>query len=472
MEEIFGVPKDDTFRLAFPRGRFLQHFEDDLTVFVQLIDKCSNTNAENFALQFDREYQQWHKGTAKTIANHRTEMIALFGLTEIDALNLVKPSENTITLLRTQDFPLFFKSFCNKFQFPNCINSIDQTNKQIEAGIQQFKPAAYILNIFLEAEKIYPRGTFQVSGAEISNLVFNDIRVAHGSRSPKEVLDTIIEARQKKLSFPGDSNHAQHGREFLGYMTLANLLKADEVGRYYSLNTSENEAINYIIKNKISVIFPKEFLSDTDIRKKVIAEWSGKSKKIWREEEDIFLTKTGKYDYLTQEATLSTAPGVEAKAQDITAKPAGGGLLEIGNAGELIVLKMEKDIIGKVRPDKLPLVVRVANDTSLGYDIQSLEPDDCSIKKFIEVKTTVRTFLPSEEILTFFPMSANEWETARNFKESYYIYRVMLVSDKANIYVVKNPVQKELEGKIILESKEYRVILKHTAIDNVYLVER
>lgn len=469
MSKVFGIPDDKFFRLAFPRGRFLQHLEDDLTIFAQLIDRCANVEADNFAQKFDSEYQAFHNATAKTIANHRTEMIALFGLTATDGSGIVKASGNTQALLRTQDFPLFFKSFCNKFQYPNCVNSVSETNKQVEAGITLFKPAIFILQLMLEAEKRYPSGAFQVNGAEISNLVFNDLRVARGERSPKDVFDTLVEARERKITFPSDSNHSQHGREFLGYMTLANLLKTDEASRNYSLNLREKDAINYIIKNRISVIFPADFAEDSTVHKKIASEWKNKYRQIWREEESIFYSKSARYEHLTEEITQTAKDEGQVSA---TAKPSEVGTLDIGDAGELLVLKREKEVIGKIRPDKLPLVVRVANDTSLGYDIQSLEPSDCKVKKFIEVKTTVRTFLPSEEILTYFPMSANEWETARNYKDSYYIYRVVLISDEAKVYVVKNPVGKEAENKIILEPKEYRVILKHEAVDDVYSIMR
>ena len=116
-----------------------------------------------------------------------------------------------------------------------------------------------------------------------------------------------------------------------------------------------------------------------------------------------------------------------------------------------------------MRPDKLGLVKIVANDTELGYDIQSLEFADVNIKKFIEVKTTERTFPPAAEVLTYFPMSSNEWETARSQKDRYYIYRVFLTNKDPKIFVIQNPVSKEKAGHIILELLKYRVVVKKQA---------
>ena len=132
----------------------------------------------------------------------------------------------------------------------------------------------------------------------------------------------------------------------------------------------------------------------------------------------------------------------------------------IGYLGEHIVLKYEQDVIAQIRPDKLGLIKIVSNDTELGYDIQSLEPNNINIKKMIEVKTTKRTFPPESDVLTFFPMSSNEWVTAKNHKEKYYIYRVFITNEDPKIYIIKNPAQKYQRGLIMLEPLEYRVIVK------------
>jgi hypothetical protein len=57
-------------------------------------------------------------------------------------------------------------------------------------------------------------------------------------------------------------------------------------------------------------------------------------------------------------------------------------------------------------------------------------------------------------------MSSNEWETARNYGDKYYIYRVFLTTEGYEIFCVKNPVNMEKDGHIIVEPLQYRVILK------------
>ncbi|MEK7142155.1 MAG: DUF3883 domain-containing protein [Patescibacteria group bacterium] len=122
-----------------------------------------------------------------------------------------------------------------------------------------------------------------------------------------------------------------------------------------------------------------------------------------------------------------------------------------------------------MRPDKLGVVKIVSNDTSLGYDIQSVQLEDVSKKKLIEVKTTIRTFMPESEIMTFFPMSANEWETAKNYGDIYFIYRVFLTKDNAQIFVIQNPIEHEKAKNIIIEPLQYRVLVKPQA--GTYLPE-
>jgi hypothetical protein len=391
-------------------------------------------------------------------------MITLFGLTIIDNENVVWPSGNTKFLLETQDYPLFFRAFCDKFQFPNCINVWTEAKLQASMGVR-FKPAQYILQVLQEANLVFPNEVFYVSNQEISHLIFNDIRVAKGEITPKQVLQAILDGRAKKTVYPGGSNLTQHGREFLGYMTLAHLLKTDESGRNFCLNSDETKAIEHIIKNR-SFIAPPKDIDDVDAHKKFCEAWDLRFKRVTTEDRSVFKRRPRSFTINVQDRVVVTDSTAAAT------RPNQQSLNETGDEGELYVLKYEKELVAAVRPDKVALVARVANDTSLGYDIQSLELPDCSRKKYIEVKSTIRTFPPNEEILTFFPMSGNEWETARHQQDSYYIYRVVLLENEVKMYIVQNPVQKESDKKIILEVKEYRVVLKHNAVDSVYSLER
>jgi hypothetical protein len=463
---MYQTPSEYFLRHVFPRGRLLNRIEDDLTVFVQFVSSFSNQNKSDFESNFDRSYSSIHTLAEKTIKNHRTEMISLFGLTIETEEGFVEASPRTMVLVNSQNFQLFFKSFCNRFQFPNCINKSQETIKQLEKNVR-FKPASFILQLLKEAETKYGKG-FKVSGAEVSNLIFNDLRVTTGEIAPVQLLDYLTKLKGQNIRFNADSKHTQHGREFLGYMFLAGLLDSDDNCRTFFLNQKELASINYIISSASFFEIPKEYINDAKVRKSMQHEW------------DIWYGDVSQIEFkklALSEATLESFAGVlvvNSKAL-VAGTPAqisnttGLHKRQIGDIGEGIVFKYEVEQITKIRPDKLGLVKIVSSDTSLGYDIQSLKLEDVKKKKLIEVKTTIRTFMPESEIMTFFPMSANEWETAKNYGDMYYIYRVFLTRDSAQIFVISDPVKHEKAGNILLEALQYRVLVKPQA--GTYLPE-
>ena len=451
----YQTPTKYLLRCAFPRGRILSQIEDELSILTQFVSRFTPKDKEQFDTLIDSEYAKLRSVSAKSIKNYRTEMTKLFGLITVGSDGVVQASERTNLLVESQNFPLFFKTFCHRFQFPNGINKPQETAKQIEAGAQ-FKPAKFILDLFvLGVEKCGQ--DFSINGNEISNLVFNDVRVTSGKMSPHQVLDFLLKLRSGHVRFAGGSKIAQHGREFLGYMLLARLLKEGENG--FRLNEKERQAIDYIRQSELFFNVPRDFATNTSTRKQLQYEWGlwfGDVSQIEKEKLAAKIERT--------EIPTIPVPGIEKTPEAAAlAEPAQGDLKEIGDKGELVVLKYEKERIYQIRPDRIGLVRRVSNDTALGYDIQSLEFDDVSKKKFIEVKTTERTFPPSEEILTYFPMSGNEWETAKTHGDSYYIYRVFLTAKEPAVFVIKNPVMRCEEGHIILEPLKYRVIVKKQA---------
>jgi hypothetical protein len=234
-------------------------------------------------------------------------------------------------------------------------------------------------------------------------------------------------------------------------------------------------AINAIIKDNTFFEFPEDYAQSLESRRSSHLEWQYWFGESSRAEEDRFKTLEASYGEAIQRVAV---PAAESGATVAAAEPDDEGLaqphlsslLEIGNIGERIVLNFEKQQIGAVRPDKLALVRIVSNDTSLGFDIQSFELPGATSKKFIEVKTTKRTFAPGPDIITFFPMSSNEWETARLHRDSYYIYRVFLTAAETKICIVRNPVTKQENGHILIEPLTYRVFLTRKAVDQTHTV--
>ena len=451
----YQTPQNSMLRSAFPRGRILSQVEDELAILTQFIVRFAPKTKDEFDKLVDTEYSKLRSVSEKSIRNYRTEMTKLFGLITVGADEIVYPSPRTTLLVETQNFPLFFKTFCHRFQFPNGINKAQETTKQINANIH-FKPAKFILDLFVLGEEKCGT-TFSLNGTEVSNLIFNDVRVTSGLLTASDVLNSLLELRSRDTKFEGGSKIAQHGREFLGYMLLARLLKQGDSG--FQLNKKESPSINFIRESDSFFDIPADYITNAKSRKEFQSEWGLWFGDVSQIEKEKFVAYSGKVEVPTiQVAGIETTPEAEALAS-----PTQQDLKEIGDKGELVVLKYEKERIYQIRPDKIGLVQRVANDTALGYDIQSLEFDDVSKKKFIEVKTTERTFPPSEQVLTYFPMSGNEWETARTQGESYYIYRVFLTEKEPTMFVIKNPVKRCEEGHIILEPLKYRVIVKKGA---------
>ena len=125
-------------------------------------------------------------------------MISLFGLTIETEDDFVEASARTSLLVDSQTSNCFFKTFCNRFQFPNCINKSQETTKQLESGVK-FKPASFILQMLKEADSKYGNN-FKINGAEISNLIFNDVRVTTGKISPVQLFGIVSKFERTKSS--------------------------------------------------------------------------------------------------------------------------------------------------------------------------------------------------------------------------------------------------------------------------------
>lgn len=116
---------------------------------------------------------------------------------------------------------------------------------------------------------------------------------------------------------------------------------------------------------------------------------------------------------------------------------------DIGNIGELSVLKYEKDsLIRNGRKDLAEKIehIAVTKGDSEGYDILSYE--DNGNPRYIEVKTST-----SKEQDSFY-MSSSEIEFADNHKNCYFIYRVYNIKEKAQL--------------VIWDYETFKTKLKHT----------
>ena len=115
---------------------------------------------------------------------------------------------------------------------------------------------------------------------------------------------------------------------------------------------------------------------------------------------------------------------------------------KVGDRGELIVLKKEKEYLKENgRNDLAKKIEHISKkNVNAGYDILSFELN--GEEKFIEVKST--TSAPSNNIANFI-LTSNEYEKAQKLK-NYYIYLVFdAKSENPKIWRIEDPIA--LKGK-------------------------
>lgn len=466
----YVTPPEYRLDLHFPRSRFNSELEDTLLILASEMAKLGILPKKDFETRIDASLSKLYGGrfAPKTIANKRTEMTRLYGLAKYQD-DTVIIGNRTLTLVQTQDVSRFFKSVCNKFQYPNFINKIQVVEKYVEAGIH-FKPAQYLIKL-LRAGRQKTGKTFAVTAKEIAHLVFNDIRVTVHQENPDKRVDKFIELREKGILCDGQGDVIRYARDFLTFMVMANLMISHK-GKYF-LNEQEKKALDFIQNDD-------SFFEDFDLAKQgIIVE-----REEIREVEEDWLAYYADADFVEEEALRTTISAFEKNTVEITTEEntvetvtTGYDLPDevievieeqkqttkaIGDEGEAIVYSLEKERVTKERPDLLGLVRIVSNDTSLGFDIQSVFLT--GLKKYIEVKTTKRNFVPTDlSIFSYFNISYNEWSTAQQHGDNYFIARVIIAKEKFSVFVIQNPYKQFEEGKIQLYPTEYRLIYNEDA---------
>lgn len=474
----YQTPAEHRLDLHFPRSRFNTELEDTLLLLASKMVQLGNLPKDEFKTAINTYLRELHGGnlTAKTIDNHRTEMTSLFGLVK-QRNDEVIIGNRTLLLVETQDVPRFFKSVCNRFQYPNGINKIQFIDDYVTAGIR-FKPAQYLIKLLRTGNERTGK-TFAVTAKEVAHLVFNDTRVTVEQEAPEKRIDLFLELRANGILCDGTGDVIRYARDFLNFMVAANLLI--EFNKKYFLNSQESAALDFIANDET---FFEEFelakqgnIVERQEIKDVLEDWDDFYADADFEEEEALRTTLSSFSQSTVEITdegnntetvttgYEMPEGVlelfeEQEAEKPTTK-------QIGDEGEVIVYSLEKRRVMNERPDLIGLVRIVSNDTSLGFDIQSVLPSGA--KKYIEVKTTKRSFEPDFNTTSFFGISSNAWATAEQFGDSYFIARVIIARERISVFVIQNPYLKYQDRKIRLQPLEYR--LTYTIDSGEYLIK-
>ena len=209
---MYKTPQEYFQRLHFPRSRFSRTLEDTLLLLANRIINIGIMDKSQFNELFDKTIKETTEGEVKekSIKNKRTEMIKLFGLVKYDN-SLAIPWSKLSILTQTQDTPRFFKSFCNRFQFPGGFLKPDKVSEMVKNGVK-FKPAKYILRMFKVA--ISKNGEFALNAAEATHFIFYDKRVTVNGEEPSVALDRILEARKNNIKLDKTGDLIRYARDF------------------------------------------------------------------------------------------------------------------------------------------------------------------------------------------------------------------------------------------------------------------
>ena len=262
------------------------------------------------------------------------------------------------------------------------------------------------------------------------------MRVSRDCRDHLQTIELILENRKEDKTYNCHGDVIRYAGDILDYMVLANLLVC--YGSNYVLNMNELEAVAAFIESDLMFEGYADLAPDDPVLlDKVTAlqrEWFDYVNKDINTE--LFNTDVLSYLGLDkqdfEEKYVSAISQLYAKidgSKEIKTK-------EIGDVGECLVHGHESMKIKLAgREDLIHLIVVIPNQFAVGYDIQSVNPDET--KKYIEVKTTISS---KKLVFNSFHLTPNEWNTADSTGDIYNVYRLLISRQGVFLYVINNPV--------------------------------
>ncbi len=433
---IYQTPQQYYFRLHHVRPRFKSNVEDVLFFVANelaKIPKLPKDEFKEYANNAIRLFPNNAISTQKTIDNWRTEIAALFGFIQKDSTNKTAwAGAMASKLAEEQDLVQFFKYFLFYFQYPGGHLKTHKVKELIENGVK-FKPAQYILRLLETGEKMTGK-RFGISKAELTHVVFNDLRVTRDNIAPNQIVNTILENRQQKLEYIWDGDIIRYAGDIIDYMILANLLVNHNSSLYY-INWSEKETITAFTESKIYFdkydIFYNQNVN-LILLKQLEDDWFNYVNQ--RLDDTLFKTDILQFlglDKATYQLLIDTSiEGIQNTLDTLDSTKA------IGDLGENLIIGHEctRLKLGN-RQDLIHLVKKIPNIFAIGYDIKSFELN--GIQRLIEVKTTI-----SSNTLHFynFHLTTNEWNAAESYNDRYFVYRLMISKYDKKLFIIQNPV--------------------------------
>lgn len=442
----YKVPDEYFFRLHHVRPRFKNDIENVLIYVASEIAKIPASPKIDFCTKLETAIRLFPGNGSiakKTIANWRTEISALFGFIEYEE-GKYKPGNIAVLLSNNQDLLEFFRYFLYRFQYPGGHLKSNVSLGMIKAGIK-FKPAKYILNVLLEAQKTLGTEKFGLSKAEVAHCIFNDLRSTAGTRSYLDTANLILNNRVSKIVYDEFGDVVRYAGDILDYMELAGLLKREAYnGRYYIVAALKSEVL--LAFTNSDEYFPS--YEPLYLNKNITLADVNETNKSWF----TYVNKTLNQGIFEADVSEILSELVEGDPQDsellkVLMEKINKDLLNqaevttknIGFVGESISIEHEKSRLRSINKEEfIKEVKKIPDHFGVGYDIISNQ-GYVSVKKHIEVKTTISKGKINH---TSFHMTTNEWSAAEALKDSYYVYRLLISSDSIRLFQIHDPVAK------------------------------
>lgn len=422
---------------------------DLLMVYAKIVSQICPAETERFTKLFiEKLGNVLPMANEKTLNNHRTENVqSLLGMVFEDE-NRVYSTERNDKLLSDGDLPAFFKDWCFKVEFPNGWDKIQTIRERVGDEIK-LRPCCFIVQLLtiMQNDTIAPPTV-----DELGYYVLNSRDVLMGKVTPSEVSAVIALHRKEKKRFEitgGNKAFAmQHIRELLGYMEFANLISVEK-HRRVKLNNSEVNTVEIFRHEpygKLLFDVYKYDLASAEDGKALRADWREYVGKVAFRDKAIFETPV-----------LALIKEADDRLMELDTSA-------IGDEGEKIVFRLEKERVGKWDDRYVDRVKIVGATKGLGYDVHSVAAEGKTPKNaiYIEVKTTKRVTAP-EIIDDSVEMTRNEWDCAEQNGENYLLYRIYLTDKGVYLFKIRNPAT-TLDAKAVASIRstavKYRVEFK------------
>lgn len=454
---LYEIPDKHFFRLHHARPRFKNDVESILLFVCQRISNLDRKPTPEYdaeLFKMIRSYPGNMEKTDKTIHNWRTEISALFGLVERHG-DYSQAGLYAQLLAKNEDLVEFFRYFILTFQYPGGHIKPKKIGQQIEAGVQ-FHPAKFIIELFFEGQRILGDGKqFSLTSAELTSLVFNDLRVtASKERPPAKIAEIILENRKNRVVYDQEGDVIRYAQDVLDYMVLADILTKRATTNAYHFKTLGQEAALKISQRAPLFDGYKAFyghgLPDTQEIAEIEDEWMEFVNKDRQTEAfvgdilSILETEDDNFNIKVDELIEGLRMAMTGDAQDI------------GRVGESLTITHEVTRLSRLaRVDLANKVKKIPDKLGLGYDIFSFEgmsnSELADLSRHIEVKTTRSKGQLRNNSFTLTP---SEWNAARTLKETYFVYRLIISEGSLKMFVIKNPYEQERLGTITMTPRK------------------